>query len=85
VTAAVCAVMAGYRSYTAIAEWVADVPDATILAVGIAWTGAHRRAMIRRLLQVLDPDLLTTAIARLACQPRHKLHIDKPPGDRGQR
>jgi hypothetical protein len=36
VTAAVCAVVAGYRSYTAIAEWVADVPDATVPAMGIA-------------------------------------------------
>ncbi|MEV6925332.1 hypothetical protein AB0M46_12635 [Dactylosporangium sp. NPDC051485] len=31
VTAAVCAVVAGYRSYTAIGEWVADLP-ATITA-----------------------------------------------------
>jgi hypothetical protein len=41
VTAAVCAVVAGYRSYTAIAEWVADVPDATVQAVGIARIGAR--------------------------------------------
>ncbi|MEH1017828.1 transposase family protein, partial [Micromonospora sp. CPCC 206060] len=63
VTAAVCAVVAGYRSYTAIAEWVADVPDTTALALGIA---PHRRpseAMIRRLLQALDPDHLTTAVS----------------------
>ncbi|MGW2622984.1 transposase family protein [Micromonospora taraxaci] len=63
VTAAVCAVVARYRSYTAIAEWVADVPDTTALALGIA---PHRRpseAMIRRLLQALDPDRLTTAVS----------------------
>ncbi|MGI5214881.1 hypothetical protein [Plantactinospora sp. CA-290183] len=36
VTAAVCAVVAGYHSYTAIGEWVADVPAATALALGIA-------------------------------------------------
>ncbi|BCJ61731.1 transposase family protein [Micromonospora endophytica] len=35
VTAAVCAVVAGYRSYAAIAEWVADVPTATALALGM--------------------------------------------------
>ncbi|MET8361581.1 hypothetical protein [Micromonospora sp. NPDC005171] len=35
VTAAVCAVVAGYRSYAAIAEWVADVPAATALALGM--------------------------------------------------
>jgi predicted transposase YbfD/YdcC len=62
VTAAVCAVVAGYRSYTAIAEWVADVPDATVLALGIAPDRRPSEAMIRRLLQALDPDLLTTAI-----------------------
>jgi predicted transposase YbfD/YdcC len=62
VTAAVCAVAAGYRSYTAIAEWVADVPDSTVLALGIAPNRRPSEAMIRRLLQALDPDLLTTAI-----------------------
>ncbi|WP_263404679.1 hypothetical protein [Salinispora vitiensis] len=35
VTAAVCAVVAGYRSYTAIDEWIADVPAATAVALGI--------------------------------------------------
>ena len=34
VTAAVCAVVAGYRSYAAIAEWVADVPATTVLSPG---------------------------------------------------
>ena len=62
VTAAVCAVVAGYRSYTAIAEWVADVPDATVLAMGIAPDRRPSEAMIRRLLQALDPELLTAAI-----------------------
>jgi predicted transposase YbfD/YdcC len=62
VTAAVCAVVADYRSYTAIAEWIADVPDSTVLAVGIAPDRRPSEAMIRRLLQALDPDLLTTAI-----------------------
>jgi hypothetical protein len=63
VTAAVCAVVAGYRSYTAIAEWVADVPDATVQALGIAADRRPSEAMIRRLLQALDPDLLTTVIS----------------------
>jgi predicted transposase YbfD/YdcC len=70
VTAVVCAVVAGYRSYTAIAEWVADVPDATVQALGIAADRRPSEAMIRRLLQALDPDLLTTAIsAWLASRP----------------
>ncbi|MET7951638.1 ISAs1 family transposase [Micromonospora sp. NPDC005324] len=63
VTAAVCAVVSGYRSYTAIAEWVADVPAATALALGIAPDWRPSEAMIRRLLQALGPDLLTTAIS----------------------
>ena len=62
VTAAVCAVVAGYRSYAAIAEWVADVPDATVQALGIAADRRPSEAMIRRLLQALDPDPLTTVI-----------------------
>jgi hypothetical protein len=62
VTAAVCAVVAGYRSYAAIAEWVADVPDATAGALGIAVDRRPSEAMIRRLLQALDPDLLTMVI-----------------------
>lgn len=62
VTAVVCAVVAGYRSYAAIAEWVADVPEETAVALGIAAGRRPSEAMIRRLLQALDPDLLTTAI-----------------------
>src|SRR3954471_2016900 len=62
VTAAVCAVVAGYRSYTAIAEWVADAPDTTVLALGIAPDRRPSEAMIRRLLQALDPQPLTAAI-----------------------
>ncbi|MGS2620091.1 ISAs1 family transposase [Micromonospora sp. LZ34] len=62
VTAAVCAVVAGYRSYTAIAEWVADVPAATALALGIAPDRRPSETMIRRLLQALDPDQLTQAV-----------------------
>ncbi|MER5456602.1 ISAs1 family transposase [Micromonospora sp. NPDC002389] len=62
VTAAVCAVVAGYRSYTSIAEWVADLPAATALTLGIAPDRRPSEAMIRRLLQALDPEQLTRAI-----------------------
>ncbi len=57
-----CAVVAGYRSYTAIAEWIDDVPAATVIALGIDPDRRPPEAMIRRLLQALDPDLLTAAI-----------------------
>jgi hypothetical protein len=62
VSAAVCAVVAGYRSYTAIAEWVDDVPATTALMLSIDPDRRPSEAMIRRLLQALDPDLLTAAI-----------------------
>ncbi|WP_231605777.1 hypothetical protein [Micromonospora sp. HK10] len=32
-----CAVVAGYRSCAAIAEWVADVPAATALGRPLSW------------------------------------------------
>jgi predicted transposase YbfD/YdcC len=62
VSAAVCAVVAGYRSYTAIAEWIDDVPAETALTLGIDPDRRPSETMIRRLLQALDPDLLTAAI-----------------------
>lgn len=61
-TAAVCAVVAGYRSYTAIAEWVADLPTDTALLLGIDPDRRPSEAMIRRLLQALNADLLAAAI-----------------------
>ncbi|MEV0129401.1 ISAs1 family transposase [Dactylosporangium sp. NPDC050688] len=61
-TAAVCAVVAGHRSYTAIGEWVADLPAATALLLGIDTDRRPSEAMIRRLLQAVDPDLLAAAI-----------------------
>lgn len=62
VSAAVCAVVASYRSYTAIAEWIDDAPAATMLTLGINPDRRPSETMIRRLLQALDPDLLTAAI-----------------------
>lgn len=54
VTAAVCAVAAGYRSYSAIAEWIADVPAATAIALDMTPERRPSEAMIRRLLQAMD-------------------------------
>src|SRR2546421_8505540 len=62
ITAAVCAVVAGYRSYTAIGEWVADLPADTAVLLGIDTDRRPSEAMIRRLLQGIDPDLLAAAI-----------------------
>src|SRR3954451_24962534 len=69
-TAAVCAVVAGCCSYTAIAEWVADLPEQAAGRLGIDARRRPSEAMIRRLLPALDPDLFTTAISGwLAAQP----------------
>src|SRR3954468_3458461 len=84
VSAAVCAVVAGYRSYTAIAEWVDDVPATTALPLGIDPDRRPSETMIRRLLPALDPDLLTAAIgdwlaARAAASspaPRRAIAVD---------
>ena len=63
-TVAVCAVAAGARSFVAVAEWVADVPDevATVL-------GTDRRcpseSTIRRLLGKVDPDRFDMVIGAL--------------------
>lgn len=79
VTAAVCAVVAGYRSYAAIAQWVADVPDETAQALGIAADRRPSEAMIRRLLQNLDPDLLTAVISAWLAS---RIPADGPAGRR---
>jgi predicted transposase YbfD/YdcC len=63
VSAAVCAVVAGCRSYTAMAEWVADAPGSTVAALGMDPGRRPSEAMIRRLLQALDPDRLTAAVS----------------------
>ncbi|MET7952313.1 transposase family protein [Micromonospora sp. NPDC005324] len=67
VGAAVCAVVAGCRSYTAIGEQVADLPADTTQMLGIDPRRRPSEAMLRRLLQGLDADRLTAVIAaRLA-------------------
>ncbi|MCZ7421106.1 ISAs1 family transposase [Verrucosispora sp. WMMA2121] len=63
VAAAVCAVVAGCRSYAAIGEWVADLPADTAQMLGIDPGRRPSEAMLRRLLQALDPDQLTAVIA----------------------
>jgi DDE_Tnp_1-associated len=52
---AVCAVLAGARSFTAIAEWAADADQQTLTDPGV--TGAVPcESTIRRVLQRLDAD-----------------------------
>ena len=64
---AVCAVLAGARSFTAIAEWAADADQATREALGI--TGVvPSESTFRRTLQNLDADALDDAAGTWAQQ-----------------
>jgi predicted transposase YbfD/YdcC len=64
---AVCAVLAGARSFTAIAEWAADADQATREALGI--TGVVPcESTFRRTLQNLDADVLDEAAGGWAQQ-----------------
>ena len=64
---AACAVLAGARSLTAIAEWAADAPTAVLAALGgpnrePSGPTAPAEATVRRVLQRIDGDALDTAI-----------------------
>jgi predicted transposase YbfD/YdcC len=61
-TAAVCAVVAGARSFVAVAEWVADLPTEIATQLGTE----HRcpsESTFRRLLSRVDADRFDTAIS----------------------
>jgi predicted transposase YbfD/YdcC len=62
VAASVCAVVAGYRSYTAVAEWIADLPADAAARLGMHAARRPSESMIRRLLQALDPDRLSAVV-----------------------
>jgi predicted transposase YbfD/YdcC len=60
-TAAVCAVAAGARSFVAAAEWVADLPAEVAAALGVA-DRCPSESAIRRLLGRVDADRFDTVI-----------------------
>jgi hypothetical protein len=57
---AVCAVMAGCRSFTAIGEWAADASKQVLSALGAGC--APSESTMRRTLQSLDGDQFDSAI-----------------------
>jgi predicted transposase YbfD/YdcC len=65
---AVCAVLAGARSFTAIGEWAADAPSQVLAALGVRpdpLTGvvaAPDEATVRRVLIAIDGDALDAAV-----------------------
>jgi hypothetical protein len=65
---ALCAVLAGARSFTAIAEWAVDADQATREALGVHRHGASCEFTFRRTLQSLDADALDDAAGSWAQQ-----------------
>src|SRR6266516_109176 len=64
---AVCAVLAGARSFTAVAEWAADADEQTLAKLGV--TGAvPSESTFRRTLQRLDADAFDDLAGRWAAQ-----------------
>ena len=64
---AVCAVLAGARSYAAIAEWAADAGEDTLARLGVAGR-VPSESTIRRVLQRLDADAFDVLAGRRAAQ-----------------
>ena len=61
---AVCAVLAGARSYVAIAEWSHDLPLGVRIRLGLTVRRATpSESAIRRILQKVDPEALDRAVS----------------------
>ena len=61
---AVCAVLAGARSYVAIAEWAHDLPLGVRIRLGLTIRRATpSESAIRRLLQKVDPQVLDQVVS----------------------
>jgi predicted transposase YbfD/YdcC len=76
-TAAVCAVAAGARSFVAVAEWVADLPEQAAVVLGTARRCPSESA-IRRLLSRIDADQLDAVIGQFL----QRLCAAQPPVER---
>jgi hypothetical protein len=64
---AVCAVLAGARSFTAIAEWAADTDEQTLARLG-ASRAVPSESTFQRTLQWLDADAFDELAGRWAAQ-----------------
>jgi DDE_Tnp_1-associated/Transposase DDE domain len=64
---AVCAVLAGARSFTAIAEWAADADQDTLRRLGLTGT-VPSESTFRRTLQRLDADAFDELAGRRAAR-----------------
>jgi hypothetical protein len=64
---AVCAVLAGARSFTAIAEWAADADEETLARLGVSGP-VPSESTFRRTLQYLDADAFDALAGEWAAQ-----------------
>jgi len=86
--AAVAAVLAGARSFTAIGEWVADAPPQVLAALEVRYDPlAHRfeppgEATIRRVLEAVDAAALDAAVG---CWLAARLTAGRPQPGPGRR
>jgi hypothetical protein len=62
-TATVCAVAAGARSFVAVGEWVADLPGEVAAALGVD-VRCPSESTIRRLICRVDPDRFDVVLGR---------------------
>jgi predicted transposase YbfD/YdcC len=62
-TATVCAVAAGARSFVAVAEWVADLPGEVAAVLGVDGR-CLSESTIRRLISRIDPDRFDAVLGR---------------------
>jgi predicted transposase YbfD/YdcC len=80
--AAVAAVLAGARSFTAIGEWAADAPPRVLAALGVRYDPLARRfrppdeATIRRVLEAVDAAALEAAVGSWLAA---RLQAGRPP------
>ncbi len=67
ITVTVCAVAAGARSFVAVGEWVADLPEQVAQTLGTD-RRCPSESTIRRIVQVIDADAFDAAIGRFVQQ-----------------
>jgi DDE_Tnp_1-associated len=85
---AVCAVLAGAKSFTAVGEWAADAPPDMLVASGIrpdpwsGWVRAPDEATLRRVLTGIDADALDTVLgtwmAATTSRPQPTRAVERP-------
>lgn len=86
----VCAVLAGARTFTAIAEWAHDLPVGVRVRLGLGRV-APSESTIRRLLQAVDAQALDAAVSawlsRKSATPKRVfpvIAVDGKSGERGK-